>query len=795
MKAVSANCTEVWQSGDFTGENRPMMRATIQAMNGRNCPQPSGDETYYTRIFGQTSVPRELPNIKSMKWHRSVDNDVATCEIVLWNTAKMPLGATPERDAELDYPGYYTYNRGATTWSTSRWGHTTNSWQDMLVPDRIVRTYEGYGFDASAPPDKDWHMNPSGVWLIDDVEYDNDGLITLTMRDMGRGLLEQIMFPPVVPFKKYPIHFDTFYTVDNPDIVTVTGSTAWRHPAYSYDSGVPYVGLGGSVFGHHGSDAFDGSMSSYWLSIGNGHPSAPYAFEYVEGKISSSTVTAMKFTAWGGPYRVYFSVYSNGSWLGRMTIPYDPANPNSAPNGANIHYVRSDTVGKDGLYTYRFTTPVPNVTKVRVTFTNLYNSGIGTYPYRAGVRDFQVAVGTTSTKTTDGGYHWEGNYGDYTDIVKRLCAYGGFYWPADAGISYIKSSDGTSQTVVPVPNYDAQTYSKAGNHPYRPIETGRVWGDFENTGTQGLASLGVEIFDKKPLMDGINYVKDIVGFIFFIDEFGCAIFRSPNIWSVGNTYTHETVFHESADERLTRIATSVLAHQRTWNDVRRSVDALVPRTQVYPIHGYAGDVAASANITTAKAYVQLIYDNRNVPVVDFNTRTTEIITIDEDTTLIGLRAKLSSRNVRERVVVANVNGKIGAVFPAQGKPALNPYPSNSRRVAGWTDQNFATNDECQVMADLIAIRELFTYRTDTVTIPGYPAIQIDDQVRIFERVTNEGYVHYVRGIESSWEAETGKWTYNLDTHWLGETPFSSWVFDPAKMSAATLAYLQALGKV
>ena len=98
------------------------------------------------------------------------------------------------------------------------------------------------------------------------------------------------------------------------------------------------------------------------------------------------------------------------------------------------------------------------------------------------------------------------------------------------------------------------------------------------------------------------------------------------------------------------------------------------------------------------------------------------------------------------------------------------------------------------MADLIGLRQLFTYRTDKVKIPGNPAIQIDDQVRLFERVTEEGYLHYVESISMEWDAESGKYTYDLGTHWLGETPFTNWTFNPNDLSAETVAYLQALGK-
>jgi len=145
------------------------------------------------------------------------------------------------------------------------------------------------------------------------------------------------------------------------------------------------------------------------------------------------------------------------------------------------------------------------------------------------------------------------------------------------------------------------------------------------------------------------------------------------------------------------------------------------------------------------------------------------------------------RNVRERYFIADVTGKTGAL--AKG---YNPNPVGLRRVGGWTDQHFNSKADCVIMADLIALRALLTYRTDTVTIPGFPGIQVDDQVRIFEQVTAEGYLHYVKGISSDLDLETGKWTYSLDTQWLGENPTRKWIFKPENLQEETKKYLKYL---
>lgn len=717
MKEVDAATTAAWQDAFKGGTTRPMQRATIQKLTiglypydfaGRGMTPYTDAKTrsgnLASAMFGQDHVPVELPNIKSIRWTRSIDSDAATCILVLWNSEIVPLGETPTgADTQtIGRPGYFTFNRGATTESNALWGYNPNGWQDLIVPDRVIRTYEGYGFDANEIPENDPNMYPSGLWIIDDVDFTADGLITVTCRDFGRLLMDQIMFPPVVPWAYYPLFFEPYKYVDNPDKVVTTETDKWFTPLYETDSNIPYIGKGftdgprayvdgnGGVLGHYGKHAFDSSASTYWLSVGN-NPTWSSAYEFVQGHFSSRPVSAVRFKAWGGPYRYYISVFAEGYWRGTATIPY---RSRAVDTNADIRFVASGRVGKNQDITVKLPKDFPAATKIRITFSDLYDSGIGEYQYRAGCYDVAVYGSTTSSKTVDGGQHLEGNYGDYTDIVKILLGWGGFFWPDGA---YVTLSDGSQVAVTP-PTSD----------PVMPF--GRIWGDFELTGTAGKVTLDIPIWDKKPLMDGVSYVRDVIGFIFYIDESGAAVWRSPNIWSIGNW---------------------------VWGQARRSADYVL---------------------------------------------------IDEAETLNSLNVKLSSRNVRDRVFVSNLDGKTGAV--AAG---YNPFPSNIRRVAGWTDQNFETLPECQVMADLITVRQAFKYRMDTLVIPGNPSIQIDDQIKILERTSNETYYHYVREITSEWDAQTGKWTYSIGTHWLGESPFDRWAFDPAALSADTRNYLALIG--
>lgn len=732
MRIISDQTQTAWRAAWKGGDDRPMVRATISRLSvasyaynlAENVYGLEGQGVFTSALFGQQDQPVELPNIKSVKWDRSSRQDAASCTIELWNTDTLPLGGVPEGEdqGDFDRPGYFTFNRGESTLSQSLWNQATNGWQGLLMPDRVIKTYEGYGFDIAATPETDVHLYPSGVWLIDSVDYTAAGTITVTCRDIGRLLLDQLVFPPVVPFNQYPLTFQVHHNVANPKVPVAT--SGWSRPLYETDSNIPYIGKGftdggrpyvssnGAVLGHLGAHAVDSQpTTTYWLSVGN-YPNWSSAYEYVQTRFSSRTLQAVKIRTFGGPYTYYISVYSGGKWQGLHTIPYAPR---AVDTNADIRFVKSGRIGKDKELTINLPKAYTGATKMRVTFSDLYDTGIGQFRWRAGIRDIQIS--STVQSLASDGTHVEGNYSDYTDIVKLLCAWGGFFWPEPIFITsphpdhtdnYQILEDGTRVTYP----YPSGSTAKDDSLP-----RGRVWGEFEQTGTQGKVDLGVELFDKKPLMDGINYIREIIAFLFFVNEVGQVVWRSPNIWEIGN----------------------------------------------------------------------LVVSNDGLGAT---YRTTDMYEIDERETLLGLTAKLSSANVRTKIFVANVNGKYGAM--AGG---YDPADSKIRRVAGWTDQNFNSEEECQIMADLISIREMFTYRTNQIEIPANPAIQVDDQIRILERTTAETYVHYVDSLSSDFDMLTGRWTYSITTHWLGPDADGKWVFDPADLSPETQAYLKLIGKL
>jgi hypothetical protein len=727
MRDMPTGMEQIWRSGDYTGDRRPIGRVTVQhpmmklhtyhlqstfrplvpSSSGTNSilTSPSIDpvhgravtDIYANYLFNSPAAPKELPNVKSIKWSRTTDTDTGQCTIELWNTRPLAIGETPA-DGDLDYPGYYTPSRGLTTFS-KRWGQEANEWANMLLPDNILRTYEGYGCNPYAVPELDAHLVITGLWKIDTVEFRADGTITVTCRDMASLLIDQMVFPPVIPPDFYPPDWQNW------DGTFRIGTTSAKETRLSvratHSSNEPWIGSG-NIAGHKLANAFDGSPSSYWLSIGNVSPSRRFAYEWVECSVKKQSVNKVRFKTVKDGYTAYVSVKVGGVWQGAHSIDYH--RDGIGMNGGDIPYVASAPVRNTDEWEIQFR-EYKNVEAVRLTLGNLqYFPGYGTYNYRAGISDVKVygpvGGGNAILKGLTPGPAGAnpGRYSDYTDIIKLLCCWGGLFWPGKDG--YLYDSAGTQHAVVPT-QVDAAVLGP---------DTGRAWGDFMDTGTNGPNPLGVDTFDKKSLMDGVKAIQDIIGYTFFIDATGGVQWRLPNIYSPGNWLT---------------------------------------------------GMSASPG------------------------RTTRMYTIDEAQTLQDMSSTLDSSNVRDAIFVGNALSSVGAVVPG-----FNPNPTGLRRVAGWTDQGFSSQEEATVMADMITVRQLFSYRTNNVVIPGFPAIDIDDQVRLVERTTSEGWVHYVKGISSELDMTTGHWNYTLQTHWMGDRTYSRWIFDPGHLKPITGTYLQ-----
>lgn len=528
MRTVSDTLTKAWKSAMYIGDRAASGRVTVQPLRVLLSRTNLGDFTSVPFATGG-GAPRELPNVKSIKWDRSVDTDVATCTIEFLNsnpiiTGQIPFNsATPATD-----PGHFSPGRTAEV--AAQFGQLTTGWANMLVPDNILRTYQGYGQDLNVAPEVDPHLAQTGMWMIDTVAMSALGAtITVTARDIGRKLLDERIDPLICPAEGtrllYP-HLDFPPRFASMDRIPVYKTSRGKPVTLKYDYSSSWddaPGPNGLIHGHRASDAFDGNPSTYWLSVRNPQPTKGAAFEWIQGKCPKSTISEVRYRAKGKRYMVWLSVQVNGVWQGAKTIPYDPNSWFAGPNGSNIKYsafaISSATSGAESVI--RLPKPISGVTKVRLTFSNLnYFDYPGEWKFRSAMYSMTAYTPTTTVKTGTA-EHPDTNYKDYTDIVKLFLAWGGYWWPRNG------QQWRTNGALV-----DMHTPANARDDKY--LKNGRIWGDLEQTGTFGPNPIPAEEFMHKPIMEGINYIKSIVGFLGYTDETGGFVWRAPNIYGLGN---------------------------------------------------------------------------------------------------------------------------------------------------------------------------------------------------------------------------------------------------------------------
>ena len=768
-----------WQhlmaTGLMVGERRPVGRITV----GKNkiIEHTSALPGPWRNVLFEQGPQIELGIVRGINISRAIDQDAATCTVVIYNDQMLHNAYAPQGiDQGIGRPGFRSPGRGSSSpvaGQSAFAGYTTaerdfpTSWgfpepgddpggggggsraydggsgefafsgsaehnRQLLIPNRIIRTFQGYGsanFDAQGhmlSPEDPGYVHPvddvllvqTGVWMIDRVVFGVDGMITIECRDVAKVLLEQFVYPDMLPMDRFPLQYcpreewteDVTRTIaaGTPGANTVSGPGA---PSGTYvSSNDPWVGSGASVHGHYVADAFDGNTSTYWLSVGNAQPSAGYSFEYITARTGGNRVNQVNVNTVGTGYRMYVSVYENGSWQGSNTIPYDPTLRPAYPNDADIPYVRRYTISSTGTNTF----VLPRTYEaqfVRITFTNLWNSGIGPYPYRAAVRTFTVNHRTPERTVTDqvtfNNHDEMGVIQDWNEPVRELCGWAGLTWFAN-------------QSYFPGVQADPLLGSSGGT----PL---RVWGDFEYLGAGPIECTPLEFFVNKSFMECINLVANMIGALFFIDESGGAVFRMQNIFSGGNFNTGALGGGYTLNTKLT---------QRPF--------------QYYMSNFWPIEFHENANLI-----------DYQVAIDDSSVRS-EVLVVGEP-----------SEQEPELMVAG---GYILGTNPITGETSAVDFDevlAGQQRlflVPGDDTKNFYTIEECQRMAEMTALKILFTYRKGQLRAPCHPALQIDDQIRIFERITHEYNVHYVSAIQTDMDLEAGEYVMNVTTHWLGSDP-------------------------
>ena len=410
------------ESRNFVGPNgRPNGRVTVEPLWTMKKTAPvygnsiRGPFRYYS---DGTGVEYEVPSIKSISWNRSKGQDVASCTIALYNSWHESNVSVPELAGSLGKKGFFWPKRGQGV-SAQEWNQEPGkgayrkdggweagfSWENVLVEDAILRTYEGYGgnpysgnFTSIDDNIDNNNIVLTGIWLIDTVTAGSNGIMTISCRDIGRLLLDQIVYPPLIPETVYPLdyHPEGYSPFDSPwGPKARTGvSPASRGEVKASGVGSWSGSSDASISSYNISKAIDGNYTTYALSEAyQKSTDGTVYFEFLVGqKINSATLKTF-----GGGFDCFVSVMVNGSWVGSDTVP-------TSQSGRNIAYLKKFTIptylqdGQETEYKFRFN-DVQNETlssahydadRVRFTFQRLQYSPIpdsSGYRYRAGIRD------------------------------------------------------------------------------------------------------------------------------------------------------------------------------------------------------------------------------------------------------------------------------------------------------------------------------------------------------------------------------------------------------------------------
>jgi len=716
----------LWENsnGVFLGDDKPHGVVTVEkdwnltTTSSIYGSDNKGPYRWFVRADG-SQVETEIPNVKTISTSRSIDQDAGSCTITVYNQWMDLTGTASPDPSSLGNPGYLGFNFGSSPEASAGFSQTANVWANVLVPNALLRTYQGYGGYTDGVPDSytsvitAGNIAITGVWFVDTVSTGTDGMITLKCRDAAKLLLEQHLMPPLTP-DGLPLRYCRFLyehilaTEGDPGSPAVEPATvaASGQPVGTtyFDSTMERWGYVDSLHGHRFDAVSDGNNRTSSFSEGTFSPTAVFNRNFWEVRVNAEVNEIFINPSNSSMGTIWISVREGGSWVQRddgRRIPWDDANndgfsdslaagqPSSQPvRGPNIDipYLRRVHVDNRGRWIRLPRRPLPtdpsvesdvyDVQRIRITSIGVWNSGIGPYVYRSTCQEINARL-VQETPTEEGGtpavpptpgtpaqtIQHDGNIFDYTEIIKDLLLWAGFL--------FFESS---------------------------PSGGADVHGLMQFTGTYPANCIEEDFFDKKSVMEAINAIRDILGFVFFITEDGGVRFHSPNWWSSGNTLGNG---------------------DRTF---------------------YIPDIRDELQLTTYSS--QYADDTLRSEIIVGSTLPSET----DDTTQFS-RYQPDNNGILRGMV----------------KPAI------------WINEIWQLPVEQAFTAAIIALHLNFQSRKGSLTALANPEIQINDQVRISERVSSESYIHYIRGMTTSMDLDAGTYTMSLSTNWLGEQ--DQWVFD------------------
>lgn len=409
---------DAWRSGVYLGDTKPSTRVTVEESFFLTPTGPvvgqweRGPARWFQRADLDKQVETEIPGVMNVSINRSTEPDAGTCDITIRNVTAPTLGAPEMPKGQFSDIGHYTPDRGESQEANARWGHAVNPWHGVLVPNALLRTYQGFGGQDKPIRDAiaDGNLVLNGVWLVDDVTTNTDGTIALKCRDMAKLLIDQQLLPPLVPQELYPLDYRRYRFESYPIPPDPPPGTGVNCPGGSYAVGPGWHSSTDETYGvynagntgHPPADAFDISYNdpdwrvsgiwpvhqrSFWLSEPKGSPNDTVWIEFDVppelGKINEIYYHAWKGGIEGrGCHLVMVSIMEYGFWV----TPEWAAATGGGYTPQGIPYMSSfvpgtETAPGEGTNRYWLWRDF-HAERVRLTVTNLLQADDFPAPYR-----------------------------------------------------------------------------------------------------------------------------------------------------------------------------------------------------------------------------------------------------------------------------------------------------------------------------------------------------------------------------------------------------------------------------
>lgn len=420
MRAVPAHISDALTQSALIGDYKPSTRVTVwtdwwlHVANNNLGNLPKKDRPI--RWWASDRVDpaeKEIPSVVSVTVNESIDQEVCdgTVELVnaeIWNPGDSYSIIPPG----IARKGWFTPDHGDDAEARERWGHEQNEWNRLIEEGAVLRVYQGYGGEEKDLEDAlaDGNVMHVATLRIDDLDI-SGGRISVTCRGVGSLLIDQPLMPPLVPSSRWPLTFyrwvystKTLNRSAETNTVKLPGDSIVKLRYRDSEAARWYGGAGAdpSIYGHHPTHAVDGSLSTWYLSVGNSGPDKPFSTVWWEGT-PTGPLNAVYVHPWGGNYECFVSVYENGRWVDTGgTVPYDPSSlygnqPRVVDTGANIPFVTKASVPWEKPIWIKLPR-VYKCTRVRVSFRHLTRTAIPAtvagvpVPYRAGIKEIKAGI-------------------------------------------------------------------------------------------------------------------------------------------------------------------------------------------------------------------------------------------------------------------------------------------------------------------------------------------------------------------------------------------------------------------